>query len=95
MKKIITLLMAACMIFALCACGGAAAPASAPEETFTFKQGFDLDYPPYSYLSDDGTVGGFDVEVCQAVCKSLGWEYEAVPFNCLVAACHPHARMWK
>ena len=81
MKKIITLLMAACMIFALCACGGADAPASAPKETFTFKQGFDLDYPPYSYLSDDGTVGGFDVEVCQAVCKSLGWEYEAVPFN--------------
>ncbi|NCB50372.1 MAG: transporter substrate-binding domain-containing protein [Clostridia bacterium] len=48
---------------------------------FVFKHGFDLDYPPYSYLQDDGTVGGFDVELCQAVCEYLGWEYEAVPFN--------------
>ena len=48
---------------------------------YTFKHGFDLDYPPYSYLQDDGTVGGFDVELCQAVCDYLGWGYEAVPFN--------------
>lgn len=52
-----------------------------PAETFVFKQGFDLDYPPYSYLKDDGSIGGFDVEVCQAVCEYLGWGYEAVPFN--------------
>ena len=48
---------------------------------YTFKHGFDLDYPPYSYLKDDGSVGGFDVELCQAVCAYLGWGYEAVPFN--------------
>ena len=48
---------------------------------YTFKHGFDLDYPPYSYLQDDGSVGGFDVELCQAVCAYLGWGYEAVPFN--------------
>ncbi|MCR5295289.1 MAG: transporter substrate-binding domain-containing protein [Lachnospiraceae bacterium] len=57
-----------------------------PEEgsgdpNYTFKHGFDLDYPPYSYLKDDGSVGGFDVEMCQAVCEYLGWGYEAVPFN--------------
>ncbi len=51
------------------------------DSSFTFKHGFDLDYPPYSYLQDDGTVGGFDVELCQAVCKYLGWKYESVPFN--------------
>lgn len=51
------------------------------EETYTFKHGFDLDYPPYSYLQDDGSIGGFDVTVCQAVCEYLGWEYESVPFN--------------
>ena len=61
-------------------------PAGLPAEgsgdsSFTFKHGFDLDYPPYSYLQDDGTVGGFDVELCQAVCEYLGWGYEAVPFN--------------
>jgi len=51
------------------------------DSSYTFKHGFDLDYPPYSYLQDDGTVGGFDVELCQAVCDYLGWGYEAVPFN--------------
>ncbi len=51
------------------------------DSSFTFKHGFDLDYPPYSYLQDDGSVGGFDVELCQAVCAYLGWGYEAVPFN--------------
>lgn len=61
-------------------------PAGLPAEgsgdsSFTFKHGFDLDYPPYSYLQDDGSVGGFDVELCQAVCEYLGWGYEAVPFN--------------
>ena len=48
---------------------------------YTFKHGFDLDYPPYSYLQDDGSVGGFDVELCKAMCEYLGWGYEAVPFN--------------
>ena len=51
------------------------------DSSFTFKHGFDLDYPPYSYLKDDGSVGGFDVELCQAVCEYLGWGYEPVPFN--------------
>ena len=51
------------------------------DSTYTFKHGFDLDYPPYSYLQKDGAIGGFDVELCQAVCKYLGWGYESVPFN--------------
>lgn len=51
------------------------------DSSFTFKHGFDLDYPPYSYLQSDGAVGGFDVELCQAVCDYMGWKYEAVPFN--------------
>ena len=51
------------------------------DSNYTFKYGFDLSYPPYSYLKEDGTVGGFDVEVCQAACEYLGWKYEAVPLN--------------
>ena len=51
------------------------------DSSFTFKHGFDLDYPDYSYLQDDGSIGGLDVELCQAVCDYLGWGYEAVPFN--------------
>ena len=61
-------------------------PAEIPEKGsgdpgFTFKHGFDLDYPPYSYRQDDGTVGGFDVELCKAVCEYNGWTYEPVPVN--------------
>ena len=51
------------------------------DPTYTFIHGFDLDYPPYSYLQDDGSVGGFDVELCQAVCEYLGWQYKPLPFN--------------
>lgn len=51
------------------------------DANYTFKHGFDLDYPPYSYLKDDGSVGGFDVEMAKAVCEYMGWKYESVPFN--------------
>ena len=55
--------------------------AAAAEGEFVFKHGFDLDYPPYSFIDDKGEVGGFDVEMAQAVCDYYGWKYEAVPFN--------------
>ena len=58
-----------------------AAPAGSEAAAFVFKHGFDMDYPPYSYIASDGQTGGFDVELCQAVCDYLGWGYEAVPFN--------------
>ena len=48
---------------------------------YVFKHGFDLDYPPYSFIDDNGQTGGFDVEMAQAVCNYYGWEYKAVPFN--------------
>ncbi len=51
------------------------------DPNFTFKQGYDQDYPPYAYMMDDGTYGGFDIDVCKAVCEYLGWGYEGVPFN--------------
>ena len=76
MKKLFAAALAIVMVFSLAAC---AAPAK--QEAKVFKQGFDLDYPPYSFRNDDGTVGGFDVEVAQALCELKGWKYEAVPFN--------------
>ena len=70
MKKIVALLLALAMILS-------AALASAD----TFRQGIDPEYPPFSYLDDNGDYAGFDVEVCQEVCKILGLDYEAVPVN--------------
>ena len=89
-KKLTVLLLAFTMVFtmlALAACGGGddgSSDASADSqygEGFVFKQGFDLDYRPYSFVGDDGQNGGFDVELAQAVCEYYGWEYEPVPFN--------------
>jgi polar amino acid transport system substrate-binding protein len=50
-------------------------------EGFVFKHGFDKDFPPYSYIGDDGETTGFDVELAQAVCELNGWGYEGVPIN--------------
>ena len=47
----------------------------------TFKHGFDKDFPPYSFIDDNGDTTGFDVELAQAVCELKGWEYKAVPIN--------------
>lgn len=83
MKKILVLLITAlCCIGMLTACGSSDdETATGDDGTFVFKHGFDMDYPPYSFRNDEGEIGGFDVELAQAVCDYLGWEYESVPFN--------------
>ena len=47
----------------------------------TFKMGIDAEYPPFSYLDDNGEYAGFDVEMCKAVCEMNGWDLEIVPVN--------------
>ncbi len=79
MKKILALTLALCMLFALCACGQSAAPAATEKQKFIM--GIDPEYPPFSYLGDDGSYTGFDVEICQAVCDYLGWELEIFGVN--------------
>ena len=79
MKKILCMLIALAMVLALCACGQSAVPAA--EEKKTFIMGIDPEYPPFSYLGDDGNYSGFDVEICQAVCDSLGWELKIFGVN--------------
>ena len=77
MKKLLALLLVLAMTAALFA--GSAAMASAEERTFIM--GIDPEYPPFSYLGDDGNYTGFDVEVCQAVCDYLGWKLEIFGVN--------------
>lgn len=78
MKKIFALLLAALMLLSLSA---AALAADKPAERTSFIMGIDPEYPPFSYLGDDGEYTGFDVEVCQAVCDYLGWELEIFGVN--------------
>ena len=83
MKKFIALLLAMMMVFALCACG--ASEDSAKEDdsdaTPTFVMGIDPEYPPFSYLGDDGEYTGFDVDVCKAACDLLGWNFKVFGVN--------------
>ena len=71
MKKLLAAVLA--MLFVLVACASA--------EGTVFKMGIDAEYPPYSYMGDDGNYTGYDVEMCAKVCESLGWTQEIVPIN--------------
>ena len=87
MKRTLALLLALVMaaaLFAGCGSSNNAAPAAGSAdaaETQKFIMGIDPEYPPFSYLGDDGSYGGFDVEVCQAVCDYLGWELKIFGVN--------------
>ncbi|MCQ2452101.1 MAG: transporter substrate-binding domain-containing protein [Oscillospiraceae bacterium] len=64
----------------------AAEPAAEDEEPSdaearTFIMGIDAEYPPFSYLDDDGNYSGFDVEICKAACEKLGWNFEVFGVN--------------
>ena len=71
MKKLLAAILV--MMFALIACASA--------EGTVFKMGIDAEYPPYSYMGDDGQYTGYDVEMCAKVCEILGWTQEIVPIN--------------
>ena len=58
-----------------------AEPTEEPVPTQTFIMGIDAEYPPFSYMADDGCYTGFDVEVCRAVCEKLGWEMQIFSVN--------------
>ena len=45
----------------------------------TFTVGFDQDFPPMGFVGEDGEYTGFDLELAQAVCDKLGWEFVPEP----------------
>ena len=75
MKKFLAVLLAALMVVSLCACGQ---KASSKQK---FVMGIDAEYPPFSYIGEDGNYTGFDVEVCRAACEKLGWDFEVFGVN--------------
>ena len=81
MKRIIAMLLALMMVFALCACGGGDDDKKTDDGARTLVVGVDAEYPPYAYVGDDGKYTGFDVETAQAVCDLLGWKLEIFPLN--------------
>ena len=96
MKKLIAVLLALTLVFALVACGSTAetteateattetteaAPAETTAEARTFTMGIDAEYPPFSYMDENGEYTGFDVEICKAACEKLGWDFQVFGVN--------------
>ncbi len=87
MKKLLSLVMALCLMFALAACGNNTEDVVAPtdavdvvEEKETLVIGYTI-YEPMNYLDENGELTGFDTEFALAVCEKLGYEPEFQEIN--------------
>ena len=82
-KKVLCLVLALAMTVAMLAACGSKDDANTDGDSAkkTFIMGVDPEYPPFSYLGDDGKFTGFDVEVAQAVCHELGWDLKVFGVN--------------
>lgn len=74
MKKFLAVLLSLAVVLSLTACGAKA-------DSKKFIMGIDPEYPPFSYMDENGNYTGFDVEVCQAVCEKLGYEFAVFELN--------------
>ena len=84
LKKTLCLLLAVLMTVSLLAgCGSKKADGDTDKNTDkkTLVVGIDAEYPPFSYLGNDGNYTGFDIEVAQAACDQLGWEMKVFPVH--------------
>ena len=83
MKKVLAMILAALLLLSLAGCAASSqnnAPAEPAQKT-SFIMGIDPEYPPFSYLGDDGSYTGFDVEICKAACDYLGWDLTIFAVN--------------
>ena len=84
MKKMIALILAMVMALSLAACGKAEQndeQKNGTDAAKTFIMGIDAEYPPFSYMDENGDYTGFDVEVCKAACDLLGWDMQVFSVN--------------
>ena len=81
MKKYLAMFLTMVMgVSVLAGCGGSEAEAPAEEKT-TFTVGFDAEYPPYGYRTEDGDYAGFDLDLAAEVCARQGWELVKQPID--------------
>ena len=84
MKKILAMILAMVMALSLAACGKTEQKDEKKDDSAaakTFIMGVDAEYPPFSYIDENGEYTGFDVEVCKAACDLLGWDMQVFPVN--------------
>lgn len=84
MKKLICMIMAAAMVFALCACGSSSDAAKADSEYVKDKGTLIVgitDFEPMDYKNDAGEWIGFDADMANAFAESLGVKAEFVEID--------------
>ena len=82
MKKYLALLLTMVMgVSVLTGCGGSEPAADDSAEKTTFTVGFDAEYPPYGYRTEDGDYAGFDLDLAAEVCARQGWELVKQPID--------------
>ena len=99
MRKIISLLLTACLAAALLTgCGGsktADSSSDAQDSTTstsadggTLRMGTNATFPPYEFVGDDGNVQGIDVDIAAAIADKLGMKLEVtdMEFDSLIPA---------
>lgn len=89
MKKVISMLLALTMVFALCACGSSSASKSdaAAESDLSYVQGKGTlivgitDFEPMDYKNENGEWIGFDADMANAFAESIGVKAEFVEID--------------
>ena len=79
MKKILAIVMAALLMFALVGCGAA-------EDTLTM--GTNAAFPPYEMMDENNNIIGIDAEIAAAIAEKLGMKLEIkdMAFESLITA---------
>lgn len=91
MKKISAIILALCMVFALCACGSSSTAATT-EESNVLVLGTSADYAPFEFMypDDNGDMifGGIDISAAQYIADAMGKELqvENMSFDYLLTA---------
>ncbi|HOM03540.1 MAG TPA: amino acid ABC transporter substrate-binding protein [Acetivibrio sp.] len=87
MKKLMSLLLALTMVFALAACGSRETNKTQDESDLNYVKGKGkliigyTNYEPMNYTDENGVFTGFDTELAMLTCEKLGLEPEFVEIN--------------
>ncbi|MDV0443288.1 transporter substrate-binding domain-containing protein [Methanorbis rubei] len=85
-KKVLYGVAGLCLLFAVLMAGCVTTPSD--DEKKTYIVGIDADYPPFSYLGDNGQFIGFDVESVKWIAEEQGFnvEIKAVAWDGIIPA---------
>lgn len=88
--KILSLVLAICLVFTLAACGNAKVTSSEPaaKEDNVLVMGTNAAFPPYEFVDDKNNIVGIDAEIAAAVAEKLGKELQIrdMEFDSLLTA---------